>query len=204
MAALSSRCDTPAAACRPFDADRDGFVLGEGAAVVVLERAGHPSARPGARVRGRLLGYGASADAYHPTGADPTGAGVGLAVAAALKDAGLRASDIDHVNAHGSATVLGDLMEARVLGRLFPHRPPVTANKGTLGHAQGASGAIEAACAVLSLEHQTVPPTANLDSQDPRITLDVVTKSPRPVRMEHVLSTSYGIGGQNAVLVLGR
>ncbi|WP_128377627.1 beta-ketoacyl-[acyl-carrier-protein] synthase family protein [Streptomyces cavernae] len=204
MATLSARCDTPATASRPFDADRDGFVLGEGAAVLVLERTEHALARRTARVRARLLGFGASADAYHPTGADPTGAGVSLAVAAALRDAGLGAPDIDHVNAHGTGTVPGDLVESRVLGRLFPHRPPVTANKGALGHALGAAGAIEAACAVLSLEHQTVPPTANLDSPDPQVTLDVVAKTPRRVRMDHALSTSYGFGGQNAVLVLGR
>ncbi|MFJ2818834.1 beta-ketoacyl-[acyl-carrier-protein] synthase family protein [Streptomyces sp. NPDC087294] len=204
MRALSTRRSDPAAASRPFDADRDGFVVAEGAAVLVLERSEHALARRAGRVRARLLGYGASADAHHPTAPDPTGEGVALALRAALGDAGLRPGDIDHVNAHATSTRLNDLVESQVLDRVFPHSPPVTSNKGVLGHTMGAAGAIEAACAVLSLEQQVVPPVANLDSLDPEIPLDVVSKMPRQVRMEHVISASYGFGGQNAVLALGR
>ncbi|MDX3386038.1 beta-ketoacyl-[acyl-carrier-protein] synthase family protein [Streptomyces niveiscabiei] len=204
MRALSSRRDDPAAASRPFDTDRDGFVMAEGAAVLVLERPEHALARRAARVRARVLGYGASADAHHPTAPDPSGEGVALALRAALADADLRPGHIDHVNAHGTSTRLNDLVESRVLNQVFPHAPPVTSNKGVLGHALGAAGAIEAACSVLSLEQQVIPPVANLDSLDPEIALDVVSKVPRPVRMDHVISTSYGFGGQNAVLALGR
>lgn len=201
MGALSSRCTDPAAASRPFDVDRDGFVLGEGAAVLVLERV--PDARRRkARVRGCLAGYGAGADAHHPTAPDPQGRGAEAAIRAALADAGCTASDIDHINAHGTSTPLNDETEARLLRRLFPSAPPVTANKSVLGHALGAAGAIEAAITLLSLEHGLIPPTANLVLQDSGLELDIVTKQPRPRRMTVALSTSFGFGGQNAVLVM--
>ncbi|MBT2386623.1 beta-ketoacyl synthase [Streptomyces sp. ISL-11] len=201
MSTLSRRRDDPARASRPFDADRDGFVLGEGAAVLVLESPRHARARR-ARCRAMLAGFGASADAHHPTSPDPDGAGAVVAMRAALSDAGLGEGDIGHVNAHGSSTQSNDLAEARALRRVFHDPPPVTANKGTLGHAIGGAGAIEAACAVLSLEEQLIPPTANLDRLDPRIDLDVVATAPRKHRMDAVLSTSFGFGGQNACLVL--
>ncbi|MEU7135940.1 beta-ketoacyl-[acyl-carrier-protein] synthase family protein [Streptomyces sp. NPDC046261] len=203
MSTLSRRRDDPAAASRPFDADRDGFVMGEGAAVLVLESPEHARAR-GARFDAVLAGFGASADAHHPTAPDPEGAGAVLAARAALADAALDASDICHVNAHGSSTQSNDLAEARALHRLFGDPPPVTANKGVLGHAIGGAGAIEAACSVLSLAEQTIPPTANLSRLDPRIDLDVVTTAPRKHRMDAVLSNSFGFGGQNACLVLAR
>lgn len=201
MKALSRRTDDPAAASRPFDAGRDGFVIAEGAAVLVLERRADAEAR-GARIRAAISGYGASADAHHATAPAPDGAGAERAIRSALADAGLRPDDVDHVNAHGTSTPLNDVGEATVLRRVFGRKPAVTSTKGALGHSLGASGAIEAACTVLSVEHGVVPPTANLDSQDPEIDIDVVAKAPRPVRISAATSNSFGFGGQNAVLVV--
>ena len=201
MGALSRRSGDPAAASRPFDVDRDGFVIAEGSAVLVLERPEDARAR-GARIRAQVSGYGASADAHNPTAPDPRGEGAELAVRAALRDAGLPAEAVDHVNAHGTSTPLNDAAEARLIGRVFPHQPPVTSVKGVLGHALGAAGAIEAAAAALTLEHSFVPPTANLDSQDPEIDLDVVHKEGRQGPVSTVVSNSFGFGGQNAVLLL--
>ncbi|NEB75934.1 beta-ketoacyl-[acyl-carrier-protein] synthase family protein [Streptomyces sp. SID14478] len=196
---LSTRTHDPAGASRPFDADRDGFVLGEGAAVLVMERAEHARAR-GARIQGYLSGYGATADGYHPTAPDPSGQGVERATAMALDDAGLRPEDIGHINAHGTSTQKNDLAEALVLRKLFGTPPPVTATKSVIGHGIGAAGAIEAAVTVLALREQLIPPTANLDRMDERIELDVVTKNPRPHTMHAALSNSFAFGGQNAVL----
>ncbi|MFF8478457.1 beta-ketoacyl-[acyl-carrier-protein] synthase family protein [Streptomyces sp. NPDC015414] len=203
MQALSRRTGRPALASRPFDVDRDGFVLGEGAAVLVLERLGHAQAR-GARSRALLRGYGSSADACHPMAPHPEGAGAEQAVRQALADAGCAPGDVGHVNAHGSSTQLGDAAEARMLRRVFDGSvPPMTATKSVLGHALGAAGAIEAAVTVLSLERQEVPPTANLGRQDPGLELDVVTGAPRRVGFDLALSTSFAFGGQNAALVFG-
>jgi 3-oxoacyl-[acyl-carrier-protein] synthase II len=201
MGALSGRVDDPATASRPFDAERDGFVAAEGAGILVLERMAHALAR-GARIRARVSGYGASADAHHATAPDPTGAGVSAAIGSALADAGLGPSDVDHVNAHGTSTPLNDVVEAKVLRRMFGDKPAVTSVKGVTGHSLGAAGAIEAACAVLSIEKNVVPPTANLDSQDPAIDIDVVRGKPRSMRVDTAMSNSFGFGGQNAVLVL--
>ncbi len=204
MGALSRRTHDPAGACRPFDGERDGFVLGEGAGVLVLERPAHARGRR-AVVRARLTGCGASSDAHHFTAPHPEGRGAELAVRTALADAGLAPGDIGHVNAHGTGTVRNDLAEARALRRVFsvPSAvpPAVTSNKSVLGHALGGAGAIEAACTVLSLQHQVVPPTANHEQPDPECGLDVVTKAPRPVRMSAALANSFGFGGQNAVLL---
>ncbi|GGU99581.1 3-oxoacyl-[acyl-carrier-protein] synthase 2 [Streptomyces albospinus] len=199
MGALSARVHDPAGACRPFDADRDGFVLGEGAGVLVLERLVDARAR-NAVVRALVAGYGASSDGYHFTSPDPEGQGVVRAIRAALADAALSESDIDHVNAHGTSTQQNDLAEARALRSVFGTPPPVTANKSVLGHSIGGAGGIEAAVTVLSLQHQTIPPVANLDRLDPDIDLDVVTKTPRSQRLGAALSNSIGFGGQNAVL----
>lgn len=197
---LSTRTHDPAGASRPFDADRDGFVLGQGAGILILERTEHARAR-GARIHAWLCGYGASADGYHPTSPDPSGAGISRAMTAALADAGLEASDIDHVNAHGTSTVKNDAVEARVLRTVFAAPPPVTATKSVIGHCVGAAGAIEAAATVLTLREQLIPPTANLDRLDPEIDLDVVTKAPRRHTMRAAMSNSFAFGGQNAVLV---
>jgi 3-oxoacyl-[acyl-carrier-protein] synthase II len=201
MGALSGRVGDPAGASRPFDAGRDGFVAAEGAGILVLERMEHAAAR-GARIRARVSGYGASADAHHATAPDPSGAGVSTAIGSALADADLGTADVDHVNAHGTSTPPGDAVEAKVLRRMFGDRPAVTSVKGVTGHSLGAAGAIEAACTVLSIEQGVVPPTANLDTQDPAIDIDVVRGRPRRMRVSAATTNSFGFGGQNAVLVL--
>jgi 3-oxoacyl-[acyl-carrier-protein] synthase II len=204
MHALSGRVDDPGAASRPFDADRDGFVAAEAAGMLVIERADDATAR-GARVRGRLLGYGASADAHHITAPDPEGVGVGLAIQAALRDAGVGPADVGHINAHGTSTPLNDAAESRVIRRIFgDDAPPVTSTKGVTGHSLGAAGAIEAAFSLLTIEDGLLPPTANLEKQDPEIDLDVVSGEPRKTDAEIVMSNSFGFGGQNGVLVLAR
>jgi 3-oxoacyl-[acyl-carrier-protein] synthase II len=203
MGALSERRDEPTAASRPFDVDRDGFVAAEGAAVLVLERAESARAR-GARVRAHISGYGASADAYNATAPEPEGAGAELALRAALDDAGVAPDAVDHVNAHGTSTPLNDLMEARLIRRVLGDRPAVTSVKGVTGHSLGASGAIEIAIAALTVENGLIPPTANLDSQDPEIELDVVSKAARSANVEVAVSNSFGFGGQNAVVLLTR
>uniref|UniRef100_A0AAU2W0N9 Beta-ketoacyl-[acyl-carrier-protein] synthase family protein n=1 Tax=Streptomyces sp. NBC_00008 TaxID=2903610 RepID=A0AAU2W0N9_9ACTN len=203
MGALSARTGDPAAASRPFAADRDGFVLGEGAAVLVLERAGDVRAR-GGRARAVLAGAGAATDAHHPTAPDPDGRGAGRAVEAALEQAGWAAGDVDHINAHGTSTPLNDAMEGALIARLFPHRPSVTAPKGVIGHTLAAGGAIEAVATVLTLEHGLVPPIANLDAPPPDSGLDCVTKEPRRQRVERALSHSFGFGGHNVALAFQR
>lgn len=200
MNALSARCSRPAEASRPFDAERDGFVLGEGAATLVLERRADAAAR-GATALARVAGYGASADAHHITSPHPQAAGLEQATMAALAQAGATPADVDHVNAHATSTPMGDLAEARLLGRLV-RDATVSAPKGVLGHTMGASGAIEAALTVLTIVHQIVPPTANLERMDPRIELDVVAGQARAQRIRLALSNSSGFGGQNAVLAL--
>lgn len=200
MRALSTRRHDPAGASRPFDADRDGFVLSEGAGILVLERPEHARAR-GARIRGYLSGYGASSDAYHHTSPEPEGDGARRATLAALKDAGAELAEVDHINAHGTATPQGDRIEASTLTGLFGATPPpVTSAKGVLGHTLGAAGAVEAAATVLTLQRGLIPPTANLDRLDGGMDIDVVTKAPRPHRMAAALSNAFGFGGQNAVL----
>jgi 3-oxoacyl-[acyl-carrier-protein] synthase II len=200
MGALSGRLDDPAAASRPFDADRDGFVIGEGSGILVLEREDHARAR-GAPVLATLAGYGASADAYHMTAPDPEGTAVARALRSALSDAGVLPSEVDHVNAHGTSTPANDLAEAKVLREVLGDGPAVTSTKGVLGHSLGATGAVEAALTVLAIKHATVPPTANLHHQDPRIDIDVVAGRPRNRDLEVAVSTSFGFGGQNSVLV---
>ncbi|HEX2040124.1 MAG TPA: beta-ketoacyl-ACP synthase II [Acidimicrobiales bacterium] len=203
MGALTSRRDDPGVASRPFDVGRDGFVMGEGAAFLVLERLEHAVAR-GARIHGEILGYGRNADAYHITAPAPGGGGAIACMELALEDAGLRPEDIGHVNAHGTSTPLNDAAEAAALNKVFSGAvPPVTSVKGVTGHLVGAAGATEAVAALLSLKHGLVPPTANHETTDPEIALDVVAGEAREVAPKPVLSNSFGFGGHNATLVLG-
>ncbi|MEW1866408.1 beta-ketoacyl-[acyl-carrier-protein] synthase family protein [Streptomyces sp. NPDC088194] len=201
MGALSGRTDEPGRASRPFDAGRDGFVAAEGAGVLVLERTADARAR-GARVHAVVRGYGSASDAHHPTAPDPSGQGIERALRAALADAGLGPSDVDHVNAHGTATVLNDAAEGRMLRRVLGDRPLVTSTKGVIGHTLGACGAIEAAYTALAVAHHCVPPTANLTRLDPEVEIDVVGGAPRSAPIDVAVSTSMGFGGHNAALVL--
>ncbi|MFB8141485.1 beta-ketoacyl-[acyl-carrier-protein] synthase family protein [Streptomyces parvus] len=203
MGALSTRTGEPAAASRPFASDRDGFVIGEGAAMLVLEREEGVRAR-GGRTRALLTGAGSSTDAHHPTAPAPDGHGAQRAVRAALDQAGWTPGDVDHINAHGTSTPLNDAMETTLISRLFPHRPPVTAPKGVTGHTLAAAGAIEAVATVLTLERSAVPPIANLDALPDAFPLDCVTKEPRQRRVETALSHSFGFGGHNVVLAFQR
>lgn len=200
MGALSRRSDDPATASRPFDVDRDGFVAGEGAGIVVLERLADARAR-GARPRARIAGYGISADAHHITSPHPGGVGVEAAVRGALADAGAAPGDVAHINAHGTATPLNDLVEAQMIRRVFPNDPLITSTKGVTGHLLGAAGAVEAAFGVLSVEQGLVPPTAGLRELDPRMEIKVAMAATATL-VELVVSTSCGFGGQNAALVI--
>jgi 3-oxoacyl-[acyl-carrier-protein] synthase II len=202
MGALSGRHDDPASASRPFDADRDGFVIGEGAAFLVLERMDRALAR-GARIHGEILGYGRNADAYHITAPSPGGSGATACMQLALDDAGLPASAIGHVNAHGTSTPLNDASEAEAIIKVFGGSPPpVTSTKGVTGHLIAAAGAVEAVASVLAVRDGQAPPTANHERTDPEITLDVISGSPRALQGP-ALSNSFGFGGHNATLVVG-
>lgn len=199
MGALSRRAEDPAAASRPFDTDRDGFVLAEGAGVLVLERAPDAVAR---RVRryATLAGHGASADAHHQTAPHPQGAGAELALRRALLDADASPADVDHVNAHGTSTPMNDRVEGAVIERLLTGRPSVTATKGVTGHTMGAAGAIEAALTALTVFHATTPPTANLQRPLSEAELDLVSGTARTGKVALALSNSFGFGGHNEVL----
>jgi 3-oxoacyl-[acyl-carrier-protein] synthase II len=200
MRALSRNAD-PATASRPFDRARDGFVLGEGAAVFVLESEEHVRAR-GVVPRARVVGYGASADAHHVTSPHPEGRGAKAAMRAALADAGLTGSDVRYVNAHGTATRLNDSIEAAAIREVLGGNVPVSSTKGVIGHALGAGGAIEAAYTVLTVQHGVMPPTANLTDPDPSIDIDLVYGVARPGRVDVALTNSFGFGGQNASLLI--
>ncbi|GAA2244611.1 beta-ketoacyl-[acyl-carrier-protein] synthase family protein [Streptomyces amakusaensis] len=201
MGALSARKDDPAGASRPFAADRDGFVPGEGAAVLVLEREEDAAAR-NQPVYARVIGYGASSDAYHATAPDPEGNGLARAIRTALSDAGVHPEEVDHVNAHGTSTPMNDLTEARALRRVLGTRAAVTSTKGITGHTLAAAGAVEAAYTALALNRGTVPPTVNLRTLDPEIDMDVVAGEARRASLRVAVSTSLGFGGHNAALVL--
>jgi 3-oxoacyl-[acyl-carrier-protein] synthase II len=206
MQALSKRNDDPQRASRPFDRGRDGFVMAEGAAVLVLEREAHARAR-GARARARLAGYAASADARHIAAPDPEATGAIRCVQAALADAGLPPDAVDYVNAHATSTPAGDEVEAKALHRVFGahiERLAVSSTKGATGHLLGAAGALEALLCVLSLETGTLPPTINLDDPDPECALDHVAGKPRRAAAQVALSNSFGFGGVNAALLFER
>jgi 3-oxoacyl-[acyl-carrier-protein] synthase II len=202
MGALSSRNDEPERASRPFDAERDGFVIGEGASCVVLESLERARAR-NATVYGEIAGYGRNADAYHITAPSPGGAGAAACMQLALDDAGVEASEVGHVNAHGTSTELNDAAEAEAVRKVFGDSPPpVTSTKGVTGHLIGAAGAVEAVAALLTVRDGIVPPTANLERLGDDIELDVVAGSPREIGSKPAISNSFGFGGHNASLVL--
>jgi 3-oxoacyl-[acyl-carrier-protein] synthase II len=202
MGALSGRHDAPELASRPFDVERDGFVLGEGAGFLVLEEWERAVAR-GARIYGELAGYGRNADAYHVTAPSPGGVGAAECMRLALADAGLEPSEVGHVNAHGTSTQLNDAAEAEAVVKVFGERAvPVTSNKGSLGHLIAAAGAVEAVASLLALRDGVVPPTANHGATEPDLAIDVVAGEPRPLPPKPVVSNSFGFGGHNASLVL--
>ena len=201
MTALSGRNDDPEHASRPFDADRDGFVMGEGASALLLERWDRAVAR-GARIYGEVVGYGRNADAYHITAPSPGGEGAAACMQLALDDAGLTSAAIGHVNAHGTSTPLNDAAEAEAIRKVFGEStPPVTSTKGVTGHLVGAAGATEAVACLLAMRDGSIPPTANLEKMGEEIQLDVVSGSPRPVAPAPALSNSFGFGGHNATLI---
>ena len=206
MAALSTRNDDPQAASRPFDRDRDGFVLAEGAGIVVLEEYEHARKR-GATILAEVLGYGMSADGSHITAPDPGGAGAAYAMAGALRDAKLDSSQIDYINAHGTSTPLGDKAETAAIKKVFKETAKsvmVSSTKSQLGHLLGASGGVEFVVAVQALLNQVAPPTINLDNPDEDCDLDYIPHQARSAKMDRVLSNSFGFGGHNACLIVGK
>ena len=204
--AMSTRNDDPARASRPFDRDRDGFVMGEGACVLVLEEYERAKAR-GARIYAELLGYGCTNDAHHMTAPRPDGRQAARAMRRALDDGHVAPHEVGYVNAHGSSTPLNDPTETRAIRQVFgdhAERLPVSSTKGYYGHALGASGAIELAACALALHHEWLPPTLNLANADAECDLDYVPRTGRDARVEHVLSNSFGFGGINASVVMRR
>jgi len=203
--AMSTRNDDPAAACRPFDRGRDGFVMAEGAAMLVLEERGH-ALRRGAPIYGAVLGYGTSNDAHHMTAPLPTGAQAARAMRCALDEAGVAPGAVDYINAHASSTPLNDVSETLAIKQVFgeaAYRIPISGTKAMHGHALGATGAIEAAICLLALRHAYLPPTLNLTDPDPACDLDYIPGTGREVPIQYVLSNSFGFGGINAALVFG-
>jgi 3-oxoacyl-[acyl-carrier-protein] synthase II len=201
--ALSTKNDNPQAACRPFDAERDGFVLGEGAAMLVLEDATYALAR-GAPILAEIVGYGATSDAFHLTQPPPDGEGAARAVRLALKRASLSPSEIDYINAHGTATLLNDRTETTVIKNVFADGAkhiPISASKSMIGHPLGAAGSIEAVITILAMKHGVVPPTINLIHPDPECDLDYVPNQARRVKIRAAMSNSFGFGGHNSVLI---
>ena len=207
MRALSTHFnDTPERASRPFDKDRDGFILAEGAAIVVMERLDKALAR-GARIYGEVLGHASSSDAFHVAAPDPEAKGAIHAMQWAIDDAGLTPRDIDYINAHGTSTPVNDATETLAIKRLFGERAyevPISSTKSAMGHAMGAAGTIESIFTILGLGRGVIPPTWNYETPDPECDLDYVPNAPRPSPIRVALKNSFGLGGQNACLVLGR
>jgi 3-oxoacyl-[acyl-carrier-protein] synthase II len=203
MKAMSTRNDEPKKASRPFDRDRDGFVMGEGAAVLVLEELGHAQAR-GARIYCELAGYGNTCDANHMTSPDPEGSGAARAIQMALRHAGLPAEAVDYINAHATSTPAGDMCEVQAIRRVFGEhalRLAVSSTKGATGHMLGAAGGIETVICCKAVEAQVAPPTINLDHVDPACPLNCVPNVPQERRIDVFVKNSFGFGGHNAVLV---
>jgi 3-oxoacyl-[acyl-carrier-protein] synthase II len=207
MGALSTRNDAPQRASRPFDRDRDGFVLAEGAGVVVIEEYEHAKRR-GAEILAEIIGYGMSSDGSHMTAPDPEGAGAARAMSDALRDAKVNPDQVAYINVHGTSTPLGDKAETNAIKRVFGAYAKnglcASSTKSQLGHLLGASGGVEFVISVLAMMHQVVPPTINIENQDPDCDLDYVPHTARSIKVDRVLSNSFGFGGHNACLVVGR
>jgi 3-oxoacyl-[acyl-carrier-protein] synthase II len=207
MRALSTkRNDDPSRASRPFDADRDGFVMADGAGILVLEALDHAMAR-GARIHAEVVGYAATDDASHITLPAPGGRGAAGSMTRAIADAGLTIDDIDYINAHGTSTPENDKNEYLSVSAVFGERAtriPISSNKSMIGHTISAAGAVESVFSLLTLENQRIPPTINYEVPDPAIPLDVVPNIARDARVTHVISNSFGFGGQNVSLVMSR
>lgn len=201
--ALSKRNDSPEQASRPFDRDRDGFVLGEGAGALVLEEYEHAKKR-GAKIYAELIGFGASDDAFHITSPDENAEGASLSISNALKDANINPEDVDYVNAHGTSTMLNDLNETRALKKVFGHqayKTPISSTKSMTGHLLGAAGAVEAIFGILAINEGVIPPTINLDNPGEECDLDYVPHHAREQNVDIIISNSFGFGGTNGTLV---
>lgn len=201
---LSTTNDDPAGACRPFDRDRNGFVFGEGGALMVIETEEHAKAR-GANILARIMGASITSDGHHIVAPDPNGKQAGQAMTRAIQLAGLAPTDIDHINAHATGTSVGDVAEGKAIkNALGAHRAAVYAPKAALGHSVGAVGAVESILTVLALRDGVIPPTLNLKNLDPEIDLDVVAGSPRPGNYQYAINNSFGFGGHNVALAFGK
>jgi beta-ketoacyl ACP synthase len=201
---MSTNNDDPAGACRPFDTDRDGFVFGEGAALMLIETEEHAKAR-GANILARIMGASITSDGFHMVAPDPNGIRAGHAISRAVQLAGLTPGDIDHVNAHATGTRVGDLAEGVAINNaLGSNKPAVWAPKSALGHSVGAVGAVESILTVMTLRDQVIPPTLNLKNLDPEIDLDVVSGKPRPGNYRYAVNNSFGFGGHNVAITFGR
>jgi 3-oxoacyl-[acyl-carrier-protein] synthase II len=203
MKTLSTRNDKPEKASRPFDADRDGFIMGEGAGIVILESLESAMER-GARIYAEVVGYGMTADAYHITSPAPGGEGASRCMAIALKDAGIQPSEVNYINAHGTSTKYGDELETQAIKTVFgkdAYKTAVSSTKSMTGHLLGAAGGVEAVISVLSIYNDTVAPTINLDNPDPECDLDYVPHKARKTTVNYTLTNSFGFGGTNACLV---
>lgn len=203
MKALSTRNDEPGKASRPFDVDRDGFVIGEGAGIIILESLQHAMDR-GAKIYAEIVGYGMTADAYHITSPSPGGEGAARCMAIALKDGGIGHSEVDYINAHGTSTKSGDELESQAIKTVFgehAYKVAISSTKSMMGHLLGAAGGVEAVISILSIVNETALPTINLDNPDPECDLDYVPLKARTMKINYVLSNSFGFGGTNACLL---
>lgn len=201
---LSNSNDDPEGACKPFDKDRNGFVFGEGAGIMVIETEEHAKAR-GANILARIMGASVTSDGFHMVAPDPDGAQAGHAITRAIQLAGLQPTDIDHINAHATGTQVGDVAEGKAINNAVgSHRPAVYAPKSALGHSVGAVGAVEAILTVLTLQNGVVPPTLNLRNLDPEIDLDVVAGEPRTGNYRYAINNSFGFGGHNVAIAFGK
>ena len=206
LKALSTRNDEPHLASRPFENSRDGFVMGEGCGLLLLETLEHARSR-GARILAEVVGYGASGDAYHITAPNENGEGMALAMQAALDEAGVAPEEVDHINAHGTSTKLNDITETRAIKKVFGAHAasiPITGNKSMIGHLLGAAGGVESVFSVLTLLHEMIPGTINMVEPDPECDLDYVTEGSRKAKVQYVLCNSFGFGGTNATILYKR